>query len=382
MEGFCVKSEGCLMVKRKKKVNRLQGKQIWKKRMIFIASICMLFILSLIVIAFFPRDNGLALEIEDITIHEEQMKQVMDEQKSEVANYFYKEYDADVTSDFWTSTIEGEKPYELLIDEAVDELEHIYANYVIAYDKGYVSSIHYEDIVERWEAENESREKKVENGEPIYGLKEYPFDIFMDYEIDQLQKMYMEDATNEAMVVSGEDGKAYYEANKEKYFSQPDDMELAFIKVYYGALPLSEEEVQDIKKDMEAVASEVKKGADLEDVIAEEYESLQTYYEYAKVSSDEYAAYTRSIGDVFELTKDIEKDEQTEVIDQNDALYFIQMIDREVHAFYPYERMENNVVKQLKEEKFATLVEEKKADLHIEMDKEALYQFAKDQLSH
>src|SRR5699024_3711473 len=98
--------------------------------------------------------------------------------------------------------------------KAIEELKSIYANYLIAYDKGYVSGIHYEDIVERWETENESRAKKIEDGEPIYGLKEYPFDIFMDYELDQLQKMYMEDVTNEAMVISDEEGKEYYEKHK------------------------------------------------------------------------------------------------------------------------------------------------------------------------
>jgi len=117
-------------------------------------------------------------------------------------------------------------------------------------------------------------------------------------------------------------------------------------------------------------------------LLTEEYESLQAYYDYAEVSSDEYSAYSRSIGDVFEVAKGIQTGEQTEVIDENEALYFIDMIDRKEYEFYSYERMKNNVMKQVKEEKFEALVEEKIADLQIKMDKESLYKFVKEQLSH
>ena len=53
-------------------------------------------------------------------------------------------------------------------------------------------------------------QKKVEDGEVIYGLKEYTFDLYMQYEISMYKEIYCNDTDRKGMDLTEEEVAEYY----------------------------------------------------------------------------------------------------------------------------------------------------------------------------
>ena len=73
----------------------------------------------------------------------------------------------------------------------MEQLKYIHAVYDLAEECGDVSDSSYE----AWKAlkdEMQSGVKKVENGEVVYGLKEYTFSDLFQYEMSTLKEKYGE----------------------------------------------------------------------------------------------------------------------------------------------------------------------------------------------
>ena len=52
--------------------------------------------------------------------------------------------------------------------------------------------------------------EKVEDGEVIYGLKEYTFDLYMQYEISMYKEIYCNDTDRKGMDLTEEEVAEYY----------------------------------------------------------------------------------------------------------------------------------------------------------------------------
>lgn len=89
--------------------------------------------------------------------------------------------------------------YEILAENTVEQLKYIHAVYDLAKECGDVSDSSYEALEQRWKDENAERSEKVAKGEVIYGLKEYTFQLYLDYEISTLKEQYCNDLTREGM---------------------------------------------------------------------------------------------------------------------------------------------------------------------------------------
>lgn len=361
----------------KKAKNAKQGSK--KRRIVVVGAISFVLLVTIITL-FMLRGSKLDLKIANEAIMEEQFINIMDEKKYEVTKEFYKTHGAEVNKGFWTNQYGGESPYKMLVDLTIEELSRIYANYTIARDHGYLTGIGYEDLLIRFESENQSRSEKIEKGELVYGLKEYPLDLYTQYEIDSLQKMYMNDPTNAGMDLTDEEGMEYYDEHKDSVFGKVDDVELEFVKIYYESLELEESEVKALKKDLIELSNAINEEKTMKELVTNKYELLNPYFRYEDIISEEMSAMSREMGDVLEIADDLKEGELTEVIDQNGSLYLIHIIDKEVYDYLPYENVKGNVFKSLREQKFAEIVEEKMEKIGVEGDREKIYQFAKKKL--
>src|SRR5699024_4286656 len=321
----------------------------------------------------------LDLMIGNEEISEEEFIRAMNAETDDVTQYFFAKYGAQVNEDFWLKEYEGETPYKMITENTIESLLLIRAAYEIAKEKGYVDSLNYNDLLERFEEENKERARKIENGEPVYGLEEFPLDLFIEHEMDRLQKMYMSDTTNESMSISEEEGRKYYEANKERMFVKNDDFEIEFIKIYYASLGLEDGKVDALKGDLNAVYEDLTDDQTLSSIV-ENFPSLKPYYEHMEIMSEEVSSRAREIGDVLELAVELEDGESTKVIDQNGCLYLVRSIERVENDYEPYESVKENIFKILREENYDQIIAEKAEELDVNGDMEKVYAFTKDHL--
>lgn len=355
--------------------------KVIKKRKIVIPSLIVILVGAMLITLGMVKNNKLELTIGDEVVPKEAFIHAMSNEKYDVTQYFYKEYGAEVDGGFWERSYDGEVPYEMLADETLDTLSYEHAIYELAKERGYLTAIGYDNLLKRFERENNDRAKKVQNGEPVYGLAEFSLDLFIEYEMNTLEKMYTNDLENEGMNISKEAGKKYYDENKDKLFVKNDDIEIEFIKIYYASLELKENEVNKLESDLKSLFKELTKETEttLESLIGD-HESLEPYYQSTQVLSEEYSARAQEMGDVLELSADLDSGESTQVINQNGSLYLIRCIDREKHDYLSYDLVEDNILKKLRERNYGSMIADRAKDISVNGDMQRVYAFTKEQL--
>ena len=148
------------------------------------------------------RKNRFDLKIGEEKVGSKEYQLCMDLVKYDVKMEIQKRYDALYGEDFWEQSYEGQYGYEILADHTVEKIKYIHAVYDLAEEYGDVSDGSFAAIEKRWKQENAKRQKKVEDGEVIYGLKEYTFDLYMQYEISMYKEIYCNDTDRK--------GRKYY----------------------------------------------------------------------------------------------------------------------------------------------------------------------------
>lgn len=357
----------------------MRGDRCMNKRRIVMASIVVVFIGAISIMLGMNRSDNLGLVIGKEEILKEEFLEAMSNEKYEVTQYFNKEYNAEVNKDFWLKDFEGEFPYQVLADRTIEALTSSYAVYEIAQEKGHLDTIGYNDLLDRFDLENKTRETKIKNGEPVYGLAQYTLDLYKEYEMNALEKLYTNDLSNEGMQISEEESKQYYEDNKERLYVKNDDIELEFIRIYHGILDVEESEIKVFTEDLESLYKEMSDTKTMGSLV-DKYENLKPFYQKLDIASEELSSRGREIGDVLELAMELDNGESTQVINQNDSLYLIHCVDRVRHDFLTYDEVKDNILKVLREQKYADIVDKRAEELSVSDDFKKIYSFTKKQL--
>lgn len=321
-----------------------------------------------------------SLVISQQAVPENLYMQIMNDTVAEVSKYFRQKGAGSVNSDFWETSYQGEVPYRILTDKTLERLKLIAATYATAEEHGYLPAGSLANIEERLQQENERRQTAIANGEPVYGLSAYTLDTFLEYEVDSLQKLYCEDLENEGMALSDEECQAYYDEYKDALFTKNDDISLSYIKISNTMGEFSEQEYTDLKQRMEAVHEKCENGVSLKDAVADD-EQLLPYWQEVALKSAEVAAYSRSIPDILDYSAELQPGEVTDVIDEGAFLYLVECTARTEYDYYSLEEVRSNVEKTLRERHYDALMEEKAAQMAIETEIEALYQYTKEKVS-
>lgn len=144
-------------------------------------------------------------------VSEEEYLRCMEALKYDVTVYFYENYQAESESPrFWETRLKEEVPAEKLTESVLEQLSYIYAAYAVAKENGYTDTDNYKELKKRFEEENQERREKIENGEVVYGLSEYPFELWLEYELSAFKERYVQEQNNEGMTLSEEEIQKYY----------------------------------------------------------------------------------------------------------------------------------------------------------------------------
>lgn len=353
-------------------------KRSWHKWAIVLAAVVAVVAIALGVSAAVRRPWNLTISSQ--VIPESLYMQMMNDTVAEVSKYFRQKGAGSVNGDFWETSYQGEVPYRVLADKTLERLKLLAAVYETAEEKGYLPAGSLADVEGRLQQENERRQTAIANGEPVYGLSAYTLDTFLEYEMDSLQKLYCEDLDNEGMALSDEECQAYYDEYKDALFTKNDDISLSYIKISNTMGELSEQEYAALKQRMEAVHEKCENGVSLKDAVADD-EQLLPYWQEVALKSAEVAAYSRSIPDILDYSAELQPGEVTDVIDEGAFLYLVECTARTEYDYYPLDEVKSNVEKTLRERHYNALMEEKAAQMEIDTQIEALYQYTKEKVS-
>lgn len=205
-----------------------------KKQMLLVAVgvIAVLFAAAL-VYAGIRGSTGLELTVGGHKIGAEEYLQCVKAVEYDTKVQLQQKYDAEYGEDFWKGKYGEQYGYEILAENAVERLKYIHAVYDIAEEKGDLEDGSYDAAVERWKAENDSRKEKVASGEVVYGLKEYSFDQYQQYEISILKETFCTDTEREEMKLTEEEIREHYNSRDWIFGEEEEkaDLETARIAV-------------------------------------------------------------------------------------------------------------------------------------------------------
>ena len=157
-------------------------------------------------------DNRFDLTVGGHTISKDEYVNCMKSVEYDTEVQIQQDYDAVYEDGFWEKKYDGKYGYEILTENTVEQLKYIHAVYDLAEECGDVSDSSYEALEKRWKDENAKRSEKVENGEVVYGLKEYTFPLYLDYEISTLKEKYCSDTDREGMELTEDEIVKHYKS--------------------------------------------------------------------------------------------------------------------------------------------------------------------------
>ena len=181
----------------------------------------------------FQKERQLDLKIGEQQISNEEYLACMQSVMYDTKMQIQKEYDADYDDTFWEKKYGNKYGYEILAENTLHSLKYIHAVYDLAKENGYVEDGSYEGLKKRLDEENNSRKEKLANNEVIYGLKEYSYDLYLQYEMSTLKEKYCNDDTREGMELTEDEVLEYYNS-REWIFGDSEenaDLETARIAV-------------------------------------------------------------------------------------------------------------------------------------------------------
>lgn len=179
----------------------------------------------------YRENNGFDLSINGSKVSEEEYLAAMDAVKYDTKMQIQQQYDTPYGDDFWDKEYTDGYGYELLAENAEEWLKYTHAVYSLAEEYGDIEDSSYEAAVERWEADQESRAEKTERGEVVYGLKEYPLDVYLNYEISMLKEAYCNDYSREGMDLTEEEIQEHYESREWIFDDSEENADLETARV-------------------------------------------------------------------------------------------------------------------------------------------------------
>jgi len=139
--------------------------------------------------------------------------------KALTTSYFKRTYNVDYNEDFWKSTYNGENPLVYAKQKAIDELQRVKIEQILMQEQGIVSDISFAAFLKQFKKENEERQEKVSNGEPIYGPQQYGASEYYSYVQNMNRQRWVDSLTKEAMNSQSEKTlQSIYEEMKQAYF--------------------------------------------------------------------------------------------------------------------------------------------------------------------
>ncbi|WP_018756184.1 peptidyl-prolyl cis-trans isomerase [Paenibacillus terrigena] len=197
-----------------------------------IGIICMIIVIAAWRMTSYASGDDVVFTIDHVEVTKDEFELFLQNNKALTSSYFKRKYNAEYTEDFWTSTYDGENPLDYAKQKAMEELRKYKMQQILMREQGIVSDISYDAFLKQFETENEQREAKVRNGQPIYGPKQYGASEYYSYVQNMNVQRWMDQLTKETLKSESEEMfRSTYEDMKREQFHRGYSYEYEKISV-------------------------------------------------------------------------------------------------------------------------------------------------------
>ena len=183
-------------------------------------------LLSIIGSVIYINVNQFELSVGDSKVSNEEYLACMKAVEYDTKIEIQQKYDYEYTEDFWEKKYDDKFGYEILAENTIERLQYINAVYDVAKENGDVKDSSFAGLEKRWKAENAEREEKIKNGEVVYGVKEYTFELYLQYEMSTLKEKYCNDKKRKGMTLTEEEVLEHYNGHGWVHDDSEEKMEL------------------------------------------------------------------------------------------------------------------------------------------------------------
>lgn len=266
-------------------------------------------------------------------------------------------------------------PCRLITQRSLEILSQYYAVSTLAVERGYLADASYEAMLQDMDEINRQRQEALNTGAIITGIPIFSTDDFLSYQISNLRLQFCNDPDNPEYPVTPEEIRQQYDADKDRLYVLPDDLDLAYLVI--TAVP---EESQALKSELEALRQLALEKGDLA-LALEEMPRLKDYYEEIFVNRSNYSVYARSHADILICSQDLGTGDISQVFHREDWICLIQCRERSGPGYTPLEDVESVVIQSIRESRYDALIAGRMEEMEIDTNLQALYRFTAEQLN-
>ena len=256
--------------------------------MAVVAVVCAVLVLLVGLLWLLRRPKEVDITIQGQQIQPQLFDQIMRQQVSDVIYEFRQRGLERVDGTYWDTVCGGETPGAYLMELTLGQLRRLVAIYDMAQATGTPLEGGVNGIFDRMEAENQGRAEKQEAGQPVYGLSEFTFQTYLEYEVDWLEKQYCADPAHPGMQVTEDEREAYYQKNLETDFKLPDGISFSYL--YMDTNFMDPQQADNLTSQLRELEQAARNGQRLEEAV-EQYPDLLPYFEHSDIQPDQAASH-------------------------------------------------------------------------------------------
>lgn len=228
--------------------------------------------------------RGPVAEVDGEPITAREFERSIGAERAAVVDYFVRTYGAKVDGTFWSRSIGGEIPAEMVKSRALEEAVRIKVQLIVAKENGLIPEASYDYLLSEMAATNGQRLQVARAGRPVYGPLQLNENAFIEYFMSRLRIRLEEKLAERELAVSDERLPAYYESVKDRLFMPEDSVAFRKISVSYAGTTR-----QHALEALAAVKSKLEQGVDWGEavrVMKESDPSLEIAYSEEKLTSE------------------------------------------------------------------------------------------------
>ncbi|MGG3309441.1 hypothetical protein AB4124_09000 [Paenibacillus sp. 2KB_20] len=303
----------------------------------------------------------LTIDDEPVTVQEFQF--FLRQNKAWTTSYFKQKHNADYSEDFWTSAYKGETPLDYARQKTVQDVTRIKTEQSLMKQHGIIQDVSYASFLRDLAAENETRQQKIRQGQPIYGPQQYGADSFYSYTQSMNYQRLIDTLVKQTRNSLGDkELKALYEEVKPEYFH------LGYAFVYEKVTASGTESSRTLNTLQELVLSEK---FSVEEAIARlspsGVEVQKDTLDIDTKSKDDDAA--RYLHDVLTSTQ---PGEFTAIQQDAEGSMMFRLLDTRDKGYAPYEQVKASLVQLYIQKQLEQQVSQKLHNANIRINEEVL----------
>lgn len=299
-------------------------------------------------------DNEVLFTVDGYPVSRKEFSLFIRNQRAAAAQHFYTTYGLEGGEGFWDTEYDGQTPSEYCKELALKDIIEYKMERILAYERGLVEHVDYQDLMGDMEQLNEKNRKRTE-GQTSYGLMNYePWQYLLYIRSDCGVQLLKDEAKRCGKSVSEEELKARYEAEKEAY-NKGYDMTYEHLDVF------SVKDGYQIEKALTAVADRASKTGETLNAAAAALNLFEEYTAEEKVSSEEVVGKDDLWGQWIQAeAQKLEEGMITEpMVIASDAGSLLRCIKKEALGYISFEDAKDDVLSRYAKESLQAEIEQR-----------------------